>query len=58
MLFSVPVSLFACLRIIICCVSVYLVVGGVSKTIGGWLHEPVGDLLGCHYFMGQWEGSG
>ena len=30
----------------------------MSRSIGGWFHEPVGDLLGCHYFMGQWVGSG
>ena len=58
MLFSVWVSLFVCLSIIICCVYVYLVVRGVSRSIGGWFHEPVGESLGCHYFMGQWVGSG
>ena len=30
----------------------------VSRSIGMWLHDTVGELLGCHYFMGQWVGSG
>ena len=30
----------------------------VSRSIGRWLHDMVGELLGCHYFMGQWGGSG
>ena len=30
----------------------------VSRSIGMWLHDMVGELLGCHYFMGQWVGSG
>ena len=30
----------------------------VSRSIGRWLHDMVGELLGCHYFMGQWVVSG
>ena len=58
-----PVDLMCCLVgvsffIIICCVAVCVVVGGVSRSIGGCLHERVGELLGCHYFMCQMVGSG
>ena len=30
----------------------------LSRSIVRWLHDTVGELLGCHYFMGQWVGSG
>ena len=48
------VCLFVYLCIIICCVYVYVVVGEVSVSISGLLHEPVGELLCGHYFMVQW----
>ena len=30
----------------------------LSRSIGGWLHDTVVELLGCHYFLGQWVVSG
>ena len=30
----------------------------LSRSIGRWLHDTVGELLGCHYFMGQCVVSG
>ena len=36
--------LFVGLCIIVCCFYVHVVVGGVSWSIGGWLHEHVGEF--------------
>ena len=50
--------MLVCLCVIICCVYVCMVVGGVIRSIGWWLQEPVGEMLACHSFMGHCVSSG